>query len=122
MKTKTRRRSGMALPVWESGNAYLIRAWDFYMNDTLTIEEGVIVKSHGTDGRGLTLGGAGTIVAMGSADRPVIFTSHKDDQRGGGAYSETLALGSGQSTVDHCLFAHGSGLSAFVFPRTLTYT
>ncbi len=68
---------------WTGGHVYVIRAWDFYVNNTLTIEAGVIVKFHNADGPDLTLGGAGTIVANGTADKPIVFTSYKDDGYGG---------------------------------------
>ncbi len=68
---------------WSGDHLYLIRAWDFYVTDTLTIEAGAIVKFHPTEGPDLTLGGSGTIVANGTSAAPVIFTSYKDDAHGG---------------------------------------
>jgi hypothetical protein len=68
---------------WEGTNIYVIKAWDFYVNATLVIEPGAIIKFHPTEGPYLTLGGTGTIIANGTADNPIIFTSYKDDAHGG---------------------------------------
>ncbi len=67
---------------WSGDSIYVIKTWDFYVNNTLTIEPGTIVKFH-PDGKDLTLGGQGTIIAVGTADKPIIFTSYKDDDHGG---------------------------------------
>lgn len=67
---------------WRTNTVYIIRAWDFYVNATLTIEPGVIIKFHPTEGPNMTLGGTGTIVARGTAATPIIFTSFKDDASG----------------------------------------
>ncbi len=68
---------------WESGYVYVIRAWDFYVEDTLKIEPGVIVKFHPDDGPDMQVSGSGTIVAEGTVDSPIVFTSFKDDAHGG---------------------------------------
>jgi hypothetical protein len=68
---------------WETGKVYIIKKWDFYVDNTLTIQPGVIVKFHPTLGPDLTLGNAGTIIANGTSASPVIFTSYKDDINGG---------------------------------------
>ena len=67
---------------WSGDTIYIIRAWDFYVNNTLTIEPGTIVKFHPTDGPSCMLGGSGTIVAQGTAQYPILFTSYKDDTHG----------------------------------------
>ncbi len=68
---------------WVTGKIYVIKKWDFYVNNTLTIQPGVIIKFDPTMGRFLTLGGSGTIVANGTVDKSIIFTSYKDDASGG---------------------------------------
>ncbi|MEN8248707.1 MAG: hypothetical protein ABFS32_07225 [Bacteroidota bacterium] len=68
---------------WLEGNVYLIKAWDFYVENTLSIEPGVIVKFHPSDGPYMMLSGSGTIVANGTSSKPIIFTSFKDDAHGG---------------------------------------
>ena len=68
---------------WEGDKIYLIEAWDFYVNATLIIEAGAIIKFHPTEGPYLALGGTGTITANGTVDSPIVFTSYKDDSHGG---------------------------------------
>jgi hypothetical protein len=105
---------------WTYPHVYLIRAWDFYVSATLTIEPGVIVKFHPGDGPELTLSGSGVLVAEGTADRPIVFTSYKDDAHGGdtnGDGNATMPAPAdwGQintnatqgSTFGHCHFYYG---------------
>lgn len=68
---------------WSGDSIYIIKAWDFYVNNTLTIEPGTIVKFHPDDGPDCVLGGSGTIIAQGTAQYPIIFTSYMDDVHGG---------------------------------------
>ncbi len=67
---------------WNGNTVYVIRAWDFYVNATLVIKPGAIIKFHSTEGPMMTLGGSGTIIAEGTVDNPIIFTSFKDDASG----------------------------------------
>lgn len=111
--------------IWRTNTVYIIRAWDFYVNATLTIEPGVIIKFHPTLGPGMALGGAGTIVAQGTAANPIIFTSFKDDASGcdnnGDGAATTPARrdwasvdtnGLNGSIFDYCNFYYG-GASAY---------
>lgn len=68
---------------WESGYLYLIQAWDFYVENTLTIEPGTVIKFHPTDGPQMNVSGSGTVIAEGTENSPIIFTSYKDDYYGG---------------------------------------
>ncbi len=60
---------------WKSGNVYVI-SQDLFVEDVLTIEPGVIVKADGA--RIVTLAD-GRIVAQGTANAHIIFTSIADD-------------------------------------------
>jgi len=67
---------------WYTDTLYVIKTYDFYVSNTLTIQPGTIIKFHG-DGPDVTLGSGGTIIADGTAQEPIVFTSWKDDSYGG---------------------------------------
>lgn len=68
--------------VWEGNKVYIIEKYDFYVEDSLEIQAGAIVKFT-EQGSSLTLGSDGVLKAEGTASSPVVFTSIKDDSRGG---------------------------------------
>lgn len=67
---------------WETGKVYLIKKFDFYVNQPLHIQPGTIIKFH-TSAQYLTIGNSGKIIANGTSSQPIIFTSYKDDSHGG---------------------------------------
>jgi hypothetical protein len=82
--------------------------------DTLTIEPGVVIKSVEGSG-GITV--KGTLLANGTAVKPIIFTSEKDDSVGGdtngdgnattpqaGDWDDILIRENGVAHLDHCQF------------------
>ena len=57
---------------WSGDSIYVIKRYDFYVSNTLSIEPGTIVKFT-NDGPYLMLGSSGTIVANGTVSNPIIF-------------------------------------------------
>ena len=66
------------LTTWESPNIYVVTRW-FNITSALIIEPGTIVKFK----PGTYINVKGTLSADGTEDNPIVFTSWKDDARGG---------------------------------------
>jgi hypothetical protein len=67
---------------WYADSIYVIKAFDFYVEATLVIQAGTIIKFTADDAF-MGTSGSGTIIANGTASKPIIFTSIKDDENGG---------------------------------------
>ncbi len=67
---------------WSADSVYIIKVYDFYVNNSLSIEAGTVIKFH-PDGPYMMVGSGGTIIANGTADQHIVFTSWKDDDHGG---------------------------------------
>ena len=66
---------------WATGNIYIIDERDIAVKGTLAIQPGAIVKL--ASGRSLFTQDSGCIVAVGTEENPIIFTSWRDDIHGG---------------------------------------
>lgn len=70
--------------IWDGNDTvYIIKAYDFYVENSLTIRPGAIIKFHPSAGPYMMVGDGGTIIAKGTSLKPIIFTSYKDDAHGG---------------------------------------
>lgn len=69
---------------WEDCHVYYITPNQISVNSTLTIEPGAIVKfSDWTGDNAILVSLQGKIIAEGTSDKPIYFTSEKDDAHGG---------------------------------------
>jgi hypothetical protein len=67
---------------WTGEYIYLISKHDFYVESLLTIKEGTIIKFN-SNALNISVAGNGKIIANGSRQNPIIFTSYRDDSHGG---------------------------------------
>lgn len=105
---------------WNSSNIYVIENSDIGVEDTLTIAPGTIVKFR--PDAFLIVGTNGKIIADGTASRPIVFTSYKDDAYGGDTNGDGTSTtpaagdwyninlnGEQDSVFNYCRFYYGGG-------------
>lgn len=99
---------------WLDGMVYEIRQ-DIEVKSTLTVQPGAIVKF--ADGCGLRIDSTGQIIAQGTAEKAIVFTSLNDDSHDGesnqnsgpaaaGAWGGVI-LNSNGNVFEHCEFYYG---------------
>ena len=112
----------IAIPTtWYADSIYIIEDWDFWVSDALTIEPGTIIKF--TPNTHMTIDSYGTIIAQGSAEKSIIFTSFKDDANGGDNNGDgdattpdrgdwfNVEVNSNGNKFQYCQFYYGGGSS-----------
>lgn len=105
--------------IWTPDNIYVIAMGNIWVESTLTIQPGTVVKFR--NGYGLEVQQSGSIQANGSESDPIIFTSIRDDSYGcddnndgNGSqpnakdWSRILVATNG-SVFNHCHFYYGGG-------------
>ncbi|AGC41626.1 hypothetical protein MYSTI_00267 [Myxococcus stipitatus DSM 14675] len=83
---------------WKSGNTYTLTKYIFVEKGTLTIEAGVTIK--GERGSALIITRNARINAVGTAEKPIVFTSSKEPgQREPGNWGGVVLLGKARINV-----------------------
>jgi hypothetical protein len=70
--------------VWKACTVYVVSVNQISINSTLTIEPGAVVKfKDNVFDNAIQVSASGKLIAVGNAANPVVFTSYKDDTKGG---------------------------------------
>ncbi|MCE9668769.1 hypothetical protein LY474_13170 [Myxococcus stipitatus] len=104
---------------WKSGGTYTLKKYIFVESGTLTIEPGATIK--GEKGSALIITRNAKLNAVGTADKPIVFTSSKDaGSREAGDWGGVVLLGKarinvsgGETTIEGFFASSGNDLTKY---------
>ena len=116
---------------WKFPYTYYVEDGNYWVSKALTIEPGVVVK-FGKEGR-LTSDDKGYIIAEGTSEKPIYFTSYRDNTKGitipdeanstvqKGDWNGIFITGGTGSKFDYCVFSYAN-VSALTLYKKSTVT
>ncbi len=113
---------------WKFPYTYYVEDGNYWVSKALTIEPGVVVK-FGKEGR-LTADETGYILAEGTSEKPIYFTSYRDNTKGitipdeagstvqKGDWKGVLIMGATGSKFDHCVFSYADQSALGIYKKS----